>query len=1128
MLERTAAKLEPCSLPRSLPSTVRPRRNLHTGFWQHGAAALDLSGIWASPLRAQQSDADTDGDTASATTSARRLPERLLTSAFLLDFLYPKGTAAFLRRLTPAAVDRSVPSAALPSASPSRLFTSSARSVVDTDDTPRYLLEHSVQISSRSAQNGLEGSRLSKKGEQTREERKKFLAGLQAVVDPDAAHRAMTPAQLMSGLMAKTDTEFYGPIWELWLLLHPGEKASLRKDVLKYLHHSPNPTDAERVLIIFSELDLSAWSPSQVMAAVAAHLRLGEVESALQLYLAGLRGGSGFVGGMGHLLQHAFSTSDWQFLTRIYDPWQEASSTRTEKLTFGTLTPLLSIPNLGARVLAFRKALTPDEIPDETTNQMLRDPEASAMVDQEAELDAEQEDPAPVLYPSKSPEERLDFYDPLLRVLAKLAIQQPCHSKDALALLHLASDEIWYYKYLTAAIERGDTDAFAEVYRDYRQLPTDQFRPTKWMLGSILQAFIPYDVQGVEMIYEDFHTLFGGLTPFAYGQFVHFYASRGDVESTQQVWDAFMQGASSKKALQNPKTFVPLLNAHKQRGDVNAVRRVFADLTAKYGINPDITCWNILLASVVSLGDVATAQNLFGKLCKTVRPNATSFGTIMAMTARRGDLGLTLELLDDAQRRNVAIDAAMTAAVVDAYCRNDQFQMARRVCRAAAKEKLPGNHTVMWNCLIRRKSHERDLRGVYTLINSMPKYKVPLNNETEEAVLQALARARRVGEAYGLLRSAVKMKSFPVTDRHYSVVIEGALRVRQWTMVLALCRQMEDAGFVVSGKNQIARVTAEAFTTRTTDQPTEMGEQLISHFEQILHPETQQTQPHEPGTALRRETADYASEKYRTEFVHKAVESLLQVSDLPAARKLLGMYADGVIGPSASRQDLPLPILASTMRADLMENMFNEVKETWNVAWDKARQLGKPSSGEPNVIVPAFQYSLSIPLGVMQEVQVVEGDAKALLMLVNQMETAGFVLNSLDWNTTCLNLAKLGEWVQACLLFEQMLMPRWTGWKAKRIVDEDMPNNAPYEQRLLGQAAEYLRPNAKTLTFLTDEFHKLRRHALWDTTCDDQLIEVSAQCPRLTHAFKTALGHNAVGLTYSSFHHHEYPRSDEQ
>src|SRR4051812_17275069 len=102
MLERTATSIEPCSnsLQRVLPSVrscLQSRRKLHTAFWNHGASELELIDACQAIMR--QPATESKMHTTPAKPDKRAEPTT--ASGFLLDFLYPSGTAALLRRPYP-------------------------------------------------------------------------------------------------------------------------------------------------------------------------------------------------------------------------------------------------------------------------------------------------------------------------------------------------------------------------------------------------------------------------------------------------------------------------------------------------------------------------------------------------------------------------------------------------------------------------------------------------------------------------------------------------------------------------------------------------------------------------------------------------------------------------------------------------------------------------------------------------------------------------------------------------------------------------------------------------------------------------------------------------------------------
>lgn len=133
MLERTAASLEPCNFQRVLPPTtlsLKSHRRLHTAFWHHGAAELELSGVWHALVRDPL-------ESLNIFPVPRHLrAEPLTASTFLLDFFNPQSAASLLRRLSPSVLDKyERPRLYLRNAVP-RLFTSSAASAQELQPEP--------------------------------------------------------------------------------------------------------------------------------------------------------------------------------------------------------------------------------------------------------------------------------------------------------------------------------------------------------------------------------------------------------------------------------------------------------------------------------------------------------------------------------------------------------------------------------------------------------------------------------------------------------------------------------------------------------------------------------------------------------------------------------------------------------------------------------------------------------------------------------------------------------------------------------------------------------------------------------------------------------------------------------
>ncbi|KAK7743203.1 hypothetical protein SLS53_004288 [Cytospora paraplurivora] len=145
MLERTAASLEPCNFQRVLPPTttsLKSRRRLHTAFWHHGAAEIELSNVWQTLVREPLESLNFFP----AAQSSRA--ESLTASTFLLDFLYPHGATSLLRSLSPTVLARYERPRLHLGGALSRPFTSSAQqsnSLVGESQKPSAVADAPVE-----------------------------------------------------------------------------------------------------------------------------------------------------------------------------------------------------------------------------------------------------------------------------------------------------------------------------------------------------------------------------------------------------------------------------------------------------------------------------------------------------------------------------------------------------------------------------------------------------------------------------------------------------------------------------------------------------------------------------------------------------------------------------------------------------------------------------------------------------------------------------------------------------------------------------------------------------------------------------------------------------------------------
>ncbi|KAF6843490.1 translation regulator [Colletotrichum musicola] len=1113
MLERTAATLESCTGIHALPSathSLRTRRTLHTGFWQHGAAAID---IHSPVLSMRTGDTDERACQSSSVPSASLAAEPLSASTFLLDFLYPNGAASLVRMLTPAFRSRQASNVQrLPRRA--RPFTSavavgSARtSHSDTSDADdrgsdyrAIVKDHELRAFHR-GESERRGPDLGEEKENAEVEtfaEGEELDSVEEDIDEAAADYGADAARTHSGpsfagygsrpdlmreLMSNTDTEYFGSIWQLFCQLEPDLQPELRPEVIAYLYKSANLLDARRVLILFADIKLSQWTPEVMTSVVNANLRLGYESEALYLYLAGLEGETPVVGGLDDFLNYGFKGEKWDIVNRVWTSYHAIF--KTHGIKCGQLERLATVPDLGELVIQFAKFVK-----------------------------REKDDSAEAL-------------DVLLKKVARRALRQPCKPHQAIPLLRIIDQPKWYSIYLSEAIQRGQRECLAEVYNIYRSIPGT--KPYWGILHGMFEIFYPDNVTGLEQVYEDYHVSYGQLDRWGFRKFLKYYAARGDVRSLERLWDNYIQAYKHRNVLEEPETFNHVTNAYASVGDHEGARRMFDKMINEYGVRPSIHSWNILLKSYVKSGDYSSALSAFDDLCEAVSPDAVSFSTIMSLAGKRGDLFKTLELLKRAWDAQIEIDSHILQAVVEAYCRNMQWSEALSTCLRAKKLQAPGDHIYLWNTLLRHHGDRRAFGAVCRVVSIMADFNIEWDSETHNVLLRALVRCRQTHHAYHLLRKARRDKSFTLTPEHFSTVMDGGLRSGELGIIHSTIRIRHHGRYPKSVTSIVREVDAMIrqhiygkLKLRKTDSAKEV---LASYIQEMLDAIWAGQAEGPDGLRASLKGADMLHRL--RELLPRAIALFSRYAYFDLVKELYQLQADLGFAPPLDEKPVSVTILSALLRENVLEGQYDAAQSMWELIWEQVSRSALPVKSSNDGPLPAERYKLNSPISSMLQMFQLTENPAGLKALVNQVLRAGFKFDRRIMNTICQTLAKLGYWMEAAGLCETHLMPNFTGWQLNRMRAR-LQRRLPLEQRREGSAPQWLRPTSKTIVILAEDYIKTKNDAPWSAAAEEKHRLANERFPRLIAALKT-LPYTGIGIELEVFGHGktEYLHGDKK
>lgn len=926
--------------------------------------------------------------------------EPLTASTFLFDFLYPRKTLNFLRG---ASLRRPVRPATdvVPAATryrPARTYT-----------LPRALDPPASASPARP------------------------LTGAYGAAVPD------TLQELLQSDVTAYTTDIFDRVWGLYSQLPAGEeKARLARPVLLLFTPSKRSTEAQRIVLAFAALDPAQWDAVVVGHAIRAHLMLKNRADAVALFRHDLPGLSldeqRKPAGFGALVADALQTSSWDMLGDVWDAYKQKTGWR--RVDPASLQDVVEAPNLREKLTKLA-----DHFGSDTYQAQM----------QAAELAQRHGTPPPDAGFVSVSGVYAAIVAAALRVLG---------AAEMFPFVEQLQNGRLYEVLIHDAINSHNKELAAHAYAAYRRLPS--FRPHEGTLGRmLLHVYRADDVRGVEDVLKDWYNVYGRPSYWGFQKFLAFYAARGDVTSVYRLWNEFTT-AYPQDTQAGQDTFAHLLKAHAVRGNLAQVEQVFREIGDLHGATPNTICWNIRLHAHVEQGHFSQAMRVFEELCAAVTPDDYSFATIMALAGSRGDLALVLELYRAARQRGLPVTEAMVDPIVEAYCQNDRYAEAERLCVATTRGgKIAGGQcTALWDTLLQHHAFRHDLVAVNRLLKLMTRLGVFYDDGTYNALLFALAQCRQPRRAVELLRAAQDEAIFRPTAYHYTLLMMAYIRSRQPHRALQVNRLMHHLGFQRSSQQTLLVIKAfsqwqefppDVDANGLAGAPTDRRELLakaLREFQRSLAPVDKDagTRPSAAREAVRMPLGAVR----RFSFV---VFMLVQARDFVGVEEVMQLYRT-LAPPHERQQPLPLKLCNALLLSDYYEGRFDRVKETWQYVFQRTQEIARPQflqaeplaslletaqppdidpdSDSDTPVVAKLRYALTDPLKTMQRMYTAEHDADGLVALVAAVRAAGFLLDSKNWNHYVQHLARLGCVQPAFAACEEHLMGQWSGFSVLR------------------------------------------------------------------------------------------------
>ncbi|KAJ4390770.1 hypothetical protein N0V93_004368 [Gnomoniopsis smithogilvyi] len=1082
MLERTAASLEPCHFQRVLPPSKTPfksSRRLHTAFWQHGAADIELSSVWQALIR-EPLESFNLFPTSQNSASSRN--ESLNASHFLLDFLYPQGATSIFRKLSPLILDRyERPRLYLRGTGP-RLFTSSAsptqqarlsaealdKNVSTQEEATSRAVDSLDKIVNETTGLG-DGAFVPDEGTRT---------GGNVHVNGDVRFDALA---LDSSAQNTANQE--GEMFEVGhtgsgvgtVDMEPRSESESQIDISKreslrdLLNLNDDGRRFERIWSRFHGFDGAEEFRSQFMDYVIRHRS------------------------MSYLLARSLQEGHWQTLRQIWMRYPEAYRVDSEPIDWEEFGRHTKLEKMMQKLTSFIKEVQSSEQAAQPA----------------ADLDLNKTLLSKFVYPI------IHRYHKKLR------------SSDYVDLPKLLKDPLLYELFLshTTALS-GSRELSDKLYKEYRKVPGVKIR------GHVMRAMVHLvykpvgNAEGMELVLRDLYGRFPRLDMGLYRAYISFYARRGDVKSAQRYFDEYRSHyVEERKATQSPLTrhpdFLDLLHSYALRGELGETRRIFSQAQSDFGPKLNTHCWNVLLNAHAKAGEYDAAVRVFGVLKQAVPADHYSYGTMMGMTGSRGDLEFTLDLYRMAKSEDIQPSVTMVDCVVEAYCQNDKFNDAQNIVKITTeRERFDKKElTTLWNSLLWHHALRRDLKTLNETLNQMTEFKIPYDDETYSHLLRALAWCKQPHHALFLLQQAVKTHAFKPTLEHYTLLMSAFIITGQPQELLRTSTILRNLGMPQTGDlllRVLQALSAQATKTRIS-QPDQSQKYLLSALRQFRESterlnKATETSPHRKAKAHKpwiQQSPMPTTVSLRTEHAKILIHTFTLMRQTTDVEGIIELWKQSS-PETTNMKEPPLRLLYSLMHAAFYEGKHEEVRRIWRIVFDRAVRMAYVSAPgttreEP---LPAMRYILTDPLKTMQRMHGVTQDPVGLRETVTSVLRAGFRLDSKNWNFYVQLLADLKRWREAFIVCEEQLMPFWRGWARTRVKSKDVPHRIPLDIRRRTMNPHNPRPISYTLMVLSKAYMDLEQMASWSGEAERLLAYIMHKCPVSVSAVRSAVRTN--------------------
>ncbi|KAI8092711.1 uncharacterized protein BX664DRAFT_277156 [Halteromyces radiatus] len=260
------------------------------------------------------------------------------------------------------------------------------------------------------------------------------------------------------------------------------------------------------------------------------------------------------------------------------------------------------------------------------------------------------------------------------------------------------------------------------------------------------------------------------LEPSLYREMVIYFTSAGRPEYALEINDIM----TKKNMAKDRRMMTALIHKVGRAGDINKSMALLNDMMKVDQMEPDNITFNALIDIYTHKKpkpDFAGVSRMYSMMLDIgLEPDIYTYGTLINMFGKEGDLTMVHRLYKDLKSRNIAPSPHIYSALIECFINNDDQHSALDVLRILHQNTSQFDNQVqpnkvMYNILIKSYVDKHELRHAFTLIDLLKKADLMMDARTFTPVLSYYADRGNIKEIRKVMD---KMEAYQVEGNAFT------------------------------------------------------------------------------------------------------------------------------------------------------------------------------------------------------------------------------------------------------------------------------------------------------------------------------------------------------------------------